>query len=1168
MTSDTHLTNRPKMDNASSYGERIIMRAPPGQAARHIVDALHGAHRPGFYLASDMSALKAMKRSLQFLHPKMRLLEMPDWDCPPYSRISPSFGCMAARLGILCEMATPHRPDTLFLATAASAMQRVLPTNALLGSRLTLTVGQRIDDHSLDRQLSKLGFRQCSKVSERGEYAIRGGLTDVFPATATNPVRVDLFGDLVESIRIFDPSTQKTVAKTNQVSLSLVSEVVLSDDVIACFRTKFREVFGAPRGVEPIYEQISDGIRYSGMEHWLPLFFPGLETMFDYLPEAMIWTDEFFPQACESHGRAIEASFRSRQDSVDGSMRRKSSAPPPCHPDALFLGGDELSDILRQCATQRLCSTWQVTSSDAVDAKATVGRTFLTEQGANKDGLMARVASHIHAAARSDHVIIATASDGSRDRLRIMLEDEGVTGIGHLRPGASLTQSPGSINVAAWPLAAGFCAPGLTVIAETDIFGERLIRKSKRRTHPVSMVGETAGFMPGDLLVHSDYGIGRFVGLKTIRADTSDRDFFVLAFAGETMLYVPVENADLLTPYGAGEAPLDRLGTAAWQQRKASLVKDILAIADDLIAVAAERELNRAPIFTITDDSLSDFRSRCGFEDTDDQVDAEQDVLDDIASGKAMDRLICGDVGFGKTEIAMRAAFAVAASGGQVAVIAPTTLLARQHFETFSNRFRQYPIEVRQLSRMVSPTDSRAVRSGLENGTIDIVIGTHAVLSDRIKFRNLALMVIDEEQSFGVEQKEILKRACTAVHVLSMTATPIPRTLHMALSGVRDISLINSPPQGRQPIRTFVGEFDPSAVRNALLHESFRGGQSFVVVPRIKDLREAEEFLREWVPEIPFVMAHGRLNRETLEDRANMFYEGRCGIFLSTTIIASGIDIRNANTIIINKAERFGLAQLYQLRGRVGRGTRAAYAYVMHAAARHLTAKAHRRLSILGRLETLGMGHAVAAQDLEMRGGGNLLGDAQSGHVKVVGHELYQTMLADALNNRRAGDRPVITRDSWTPNLQLDVSATIPDSYIDDLEIRLGLYRRFSTLRDHEEIEAIGSEIIDRFGPLPGQLENLLRVLRMKIDCRAADIVSVEAGPRGAVLKFRPQIADHIDTLNAFLSARQDGSHFNKDGIFLPRRTRSAQAQIRQLQLDIGTIAARLNPTQQRPNAP
>ena len=1149
------------MTNEDEIKGTTVMRAPPGQAARYMVAEMSAA-KPGLYIGADRNALKTMRNCLEFLAPDMPIIEIPDWDCPPYSGISPSFGCSAARIGALSRMANEDLGGIMHLATAATAMQKLVPRAELAASGLECRCGHRIGLEALSKRLSQLGFRKCGRVLERGEFAVRGSIVDVFPATASNPVRFDFFGDLIETIRIFSPETQMTIGRTEAVILSQVSEIVLTEERISFFRTKFREAFGAPRSVETMYENISSGIRHPGMEHWLPIFYPRLNHLIDFLPSARIWIDDRVAGSCRKFEEGVTASYESRLASPTGSAVRSTVLSPPCAPATLFLSTAELMDQLNRRKVECFSPVRQVATTGCIDAGAELGRNFFAERESQNSSLMACVAEHILEVAQSDHVVIAADSEGSRDRLRVMLEDEGVADTGLLQAGDSLNLPPGQINVAAWPIDAGFRAAGLTVISEHDIFGERLIRKSRRRKGAGALIAESANFMPGDLLVHRDYGIGRFTGLETIHAGNAAHDFFVLRFAGDADLYVPVENSDLLTPYGYGDASLDRLGAAAWQRRKADLMKDVLAIADDLISVAAARELNRAERYLAIDDSLTDFRSKAGFDDTEDQADAEREVLDDIASGKPMDRLICGDVGFGKTEIAMRAAFVVAAGGGQVAVIAPTTLLVRQHFETFTNRFRQYPINISQLSRLCSATEAAKIREDTAAGRVDILIGTHAILSEATAFRNLGLIVVDEEQSFGVDQKEILKRACSKVHVLSMTATPIPRTLHMALSGVRDISLISTAPDGRLPIRTFVSEFDQSMMRNALLHESFRGGQSFVIVPRIKDLPEMERFLREWVPEISFLTAHGRLDTRTLEERANAFYEGKCGIFLSTTIIAAGIDIANANTIIIHNSHRFGLAQLYQLRGRVGRSGRAAYAYILHPPARQLTPQAMQRLRILGNLESLGMGHSVAARDLDMRGGGNLLGEAQSGHVKAVGYELYQSMLADALNKLKDGHRESIPEDHWSPQLQLNVSVMIPETYVSDLETRLDLYRRFGRLTHHDEIEAIGAELIDRFGPLPEQVIMLMHLLRVRIDCRAADIGQVEAGPKGTVFTFRESAASNFEALFDFVAARSDGTRFTKNGIFLPASHQSPKTRIREIHSVVRRIASLMPQTE------
>ncbi|RMD49046.1 MAG: transcription-repair coupling factor, partial [Alphaproteobacteria bacterium] len=706
-------------------------------------------------------------------------------------------------------------------------------------------------------------------------------------------------------------------------------------------------------------------------------------------------------------------------------------------------------------------------------------------------------------------VLIACFSEGARERMGHLLADHGIEGARPVGSWAGIGtpgQDRGGVFLAAWALERGFEIPGVTVISEQDVLGDRLVRpRRRRRRRAEDAITEAQGLSPGDLVVHVDHGIGRYLGLETVTAAGHPHECLALEYAGGDKLYLPVENVDLLSRYGHEEGLLDKLGGGAWQARKARMRERIREVADRLIRIAAERALRSAPVLTPPEGAWDAFCARFPYDETDDQLAAIEAVLEDLASGRPMDRLVCGDVGFGKTEVALRAAFVAAMSGVQVALIAPTTLLARQHYNSFAERFRGFPVVVRQLSRFTPPREAAETRKGLAEGKVDIVIGTHALLSKSVRFANLGLLIVDEEQHFGVAHKERLKALRTDVHVLTLTATPIPRTLQLALSGVRDLSIIATPPVDRLAVRTYVSEFDPVTVREALLRERYRGGQSFFVVPRISDIPAMEEFLREEVPEVSFITAHGQLPARELDERMNAFYDGRADVLLATTIVESGLDIPRANTLIVWRADMFGLAQLYQIRGRVGRSKTRAYAYLTTKPRAPLTPGAERRLKALGALDQLGAGFTLASQDLDMRGAGNLIGEEQSGHIREVGFELYQSMLEEMIARIRAGEaEPLPEADTgWSPQLNLGVPVLIPEDYVPDLDLRLGLYRRLAALEDKVEIEAFAAELIDRFGPLPREVTTLLNVVRIEAMARKAGIERLDAGPKGAVIRFR-----------------------------------------------------------------
>jgi transcription-repair coupling factor (superfamily II helicase) len=698
--------------------------------------------------------------------------------------------------------------------------------------------------------------------------------------------------------------------------------------------------------------------------------------------------------------------------------------------------------------------------------------------------------------------VIASYSEGARERLTGLIEEEGLSEVVPITNAKRIGKR--GLHLVVWALEHGFETPDLTVISEQDVLGDRLVRSAKKRKRAANFLTETQSLSPGDLIVHVDHGVGRYTGMEVITAAGAAHECLLLDYAEQTKLYMPVENIELLSKYGHDEGLLDRLGGGAWQAKKSRLKERIREMAEKLIRVAAERALRRAPVMEPPAGMWDAFSARFPYSETDDQLTAIDDIVDDLTSGNPMDRLICGDVGFGKTEVAMRAAFVSAMSGGQVAIVAPTTLLARQHFKSFSERFRGFPVEVRQLSRFVSKKDADATRDGMSRGTVDIVIGTHALLAKGIRFKNLGLLVIDEEQHFGVTHKERLKQMRTDIHVLTLTATPIPRTLQLSLTGVRDLSIIGTPPVDRLAIRTYVSEFDKITIREGLLREHYRGGQSFYVVPRISDLPEIEAFLQEHVPEVSYLVAHGQMAAGELDDRMNAFYDGKYDVLLATTIVESGLDIPTANTMVVHRADMFGLAQLYQIRGRVGRSKTRAYAYLTTKPRAKLTATAEKRLRVLGSLDTLGAGFTLASQDLDIRGAGNLLGEEQSGQMRDVGFELYQSMLEEAIAKIKSGQLEGLSEadDQWAPQINLGVPVLIPENYVTDLDVRLGLYRRLSGLSTKVELEGFAAELIDRFGTLPREVNTLMLVVRIKSMCKKAGIAKLDGGPKGATIQF------------------------------------------------------------------
>ncbi|WP_278877983.1 transcription-repair coupling factor [Paracoccus yeei] len=1083
----------------------ILSGAPEGLDAALIARELaRGA--PVIHIARDDRRMAAMRAALGFFAPQAVVLEFPAWDTTPYDRVSPAPAVMAARMAVLTALAHGAIKGTfVLLTTLAAAMQRVPPRDALREASFSARVGDRMDEGALRAFLARMGFSQAPTVTEPGDFAVRGGIIDIYPPGDSGPIRLDMFGDVLESARRFDAETQRSTEKLDHLDLAPMSEVILDEAAITRFRQNYRAEYGGGAN-DPLYEGISAGRKMAGMEHWLPWFHDRLESLLSYLPEASVVADDHLDQVRDARLNTIREQFDARREA----LARKGGTDTvyrPVPPRAMFPDEAEWADWLKSHRVLRLSVLPQPPGPGVLDAGGRVGRNFAPERQAEKGNLFKALADHVRSLQASRRVVIASFSEGARERLSGLIADEGIRGAKPIADLRDLPDQPGALGLAVWPLEEGFTSDGqatgpLAVISEQDVLGDRLIRGAKRRRKAENFLRDTTTLTPGDLVVHVEHGIGRYKGLETVMALGVPHDCVALEYAGGDRLFLPVENIELLSRYGHEEGLLDKLGGGAWQARKARLKERIKLIADKLMRVAAERLLRPAPVLEPEHHEVESFAARFPYAETEDQAAAIADVAEDLAAGRPMDRLVVGDVGFGKTEVAMRAAFIAASQGRQVAVVAPTTLLARQHFRTFAERFRGTAINVRPLSRFVSAKDAAETRKGLAEGTVDIVVGTHAVLAKQVRFKNLGLLIVDEEQHFGVAHKERLKELRSDIHVLTLTATPIPRTLQLSLTGVRDLSIIGTPPVDRLSIRTYVSEFDSVTIREALLREKYRGGQSFFVVPRLADLPEVEDWLKEHVPEVSYIVAHGQLAAGDLDQRMNAFYDRGADVLLATTIVESGLDIPTANTMVVWRADMFGLAQLYQIRGRVGRSKTRAYCYLTTKPRVPLTPQAMRRLKFLGSIDSLGAGFNLASQDLDLRGAGNLLGEEQSGHIKEVGFELYQQMLEETIAKLKSGEIEGTPEDEWAPQLNLGVPVTIPESYIPDLDVRLGLYRRLAELTTKVELEGFAAELIDRFGPLPREVNTLLLVIRIKAMAKRANISKLDAGPKGATVQF------------------------------------------------------------------
>ena len=1088
----------------SSTTPLMLASLPRGAQPLVLADMARATKARAVFIAPDESGMQSIVDTAAYFAPEIEVIAFPAWDCLPYDRASPALAISARRLAALHRLQTPATGPQLFVTTINAVLQRVVSPFRVRENVRLLKAGMEIPRESLIELLQRQGYSRTDTVADAGEYAVRGSIFDIYPSGLGSGLRLDFFGDELETLRLFDPNTQRSTGSIGEHLLLPACEALLDEASVKRFRSGYRDLFGANATSDPLYQAVSDGRRLAGMEHWLPLFEDKLFTLFDHLgaKDLMLIDSAALGSADERLGDVADY-YASRTESSGkavGSYR-------PLQPSALYLTRAELDTQMTGHPLHRTDIFAQPGSARVIDLGFSGGRDFAPER-ARGDNVYEAAARYLQGqAAQGKKALIAAYSEGSRARISAILGEA-------MRPAPSPAgawqealglAAKGAVTAIVLPLENGFANAEMELVTEQDILGDRLVRRKKRRKGADAFLAELAALTPGDLVVHLEHGIGRYGGLQSIQVGQSPHDCVMLEYAGGDKLYVPVENIDVLSRYGSDNefTALDRLGGEGWQKRKSRLKERIRAIAHELLKTAALRALRQAPVLEPDQASYDQFVERFPWQETDDQDAAIDDVLADLAAGKPMDRLVCGDVGFGKTEVALRAAFVAAMAGHQVAVVAPTTLLARQHYSGFVERFAGFPLKIGRLSRLVGDKEAKLTKAGLADGTVDVVIGTHALLAKSLSFKQLGLVIVDEEQRFGVTHKETLKALRTNVHMLTLTATPIPRTLQMAMSGLRELSTIQTPPVDRLAVRTYVMEWDAMVMREALLREHHRGGQTFIVVPRIADMEAVEQWLRDFVPEVRAVSAHGQMVPSEVEERMSAFYEKRYEVLVSTTIVESGLDIPSANTIIIHRADRFGLAQLYQLRGRVGRSKLRAYAYLTTPADTQLSEVAEKRLKVLGDLDSLGAGFQLASHDLDIRGAGNLLGDEQSGHIREVGFELYQSMLEDAILAAKAGELGLAReRNALNPQITVDAPIMIPEEYVPDLAVRMALYRRLNDAQDNAEIESLSAEMIDRFGPLPAPTANLIKLIEIKRQAIEANIAKIDVGAKGTLVSF------------------------------------------------------------------
>jgi transcription-repair coupling factor (superfamily II helicase) len=1148
---------------ARERGRFALSGAPDGYDAYLAAEAATRRKGLVLFVAADDARAQSAQDAMTFFAPNLSVLGFPAWDCLPYDRVSPKPDIESERMATLAALARRDKDSApaIVVTTIAALLQRVPPRETIAASSFFAKVGSKVEHDVLVAFLVRNGYARASTVREPGDFALRGGIIDLWPPGTEEPLRLDFFGTTLDAMRRFDAETQLSTDPVTEIELLPASETPLDAQSISRFRSGYVAAFG-PAADDPLYESVSAGRKHAGMEHWLPLFHDHLDTVFDYAPDALVFLAHQSEEAKTARLELIADYYETRRQFLTGKHDAKENAGAapykPLKPETLYLSDGEWKAALSHRDVREISPFHAPESMKSVDAGGSLGRDFAPERAQTGTNVFQSAADHIAALVKSGkRVIVGTWSDGSAERLGGVLSDHGLGAIKQIEhwPEAQKMDAK-AVGVGVLCIEHGFEAPDFAVVAEQDILGDRMVRP-RRSKRAQNFLQEASSLATGDLVTHIEHGVGRYLGLKTLEIVGAPHDCLELQYDGGK-LFLPVENIELLTRYGADEsnAQLDRLGGAGWQQRKAKMKERVREIAAELIRIAAARLLKSVPVADAPAGLYDEFCAKFPYQETEDQEKAIADTIEDLAKGRPMDRLVCGDVGFGKTEVALRAAFVEAMSGNQVAVVVPTTLLARQHYRNFAERFKGFPVNVRQLSRFVDAKEAKETKDGLKTGDVNIVIGTHALLAKSIEFANLGMVIVDEEQHFGVSHKEQLKALRADVHVLTLTATPIPRTLQLALSGVRDLSLITTPPVDRLAVRTFVTPFDPLVIREALLREHYRGGQSFYVAPRIADLREAADFIKHTVPEVKAAVAHGQMSPSVLEDVMTAFYDRKIDVLVSTNIVESGLDIPTANTMVVHRADMFGLSQLYQLRGRIGRSKSRAYAYLTTPADKKLTETAERRLQVLQSLDQLGAGFSVASHDMDIRGAGNLLGEEQSGHVREVGIELYQEMLEEAVASLRAGEASAEIADQWSPQISIGTSVLIPESYVSDLTVRMALYRRLASIETRDDIERFAAEMIDRFGPLPDEVKHLLDIVAIKHLCRIALVEKIDAGPKGAMLTFRNNTFPNPLALVRLIGEHQSTMRVRPDQkVVIARDWPTPEARLKGAQAVLGQLA-------------
>ena len=1067
----------------------------PGAAlSLAIAEAASNAKRFTLLLTADSQSAERLQEELSFFAPNLPVLHFPDWETLPYDLFSPHQDIISQRIAALYRL--PELKHGVLVVPITTALHRLAPKRFLLGSSLVMQVGQQLDVNQMRSNLEAAGYRCVDTVYEHGEFAVRGALIDLFPMGSSLPYRIDLFDDEIETLRTFDPESQRSIDKVESIKLLPAREFPLEKKAVTDFRGRFRERFDVDFRRCPIYQDLSTGITPAGIEYYLPLFFEETATLFDYLPSD---TQVFSLPGIEKAAEQFWVDARSRYED-----RRVDPERPLLPPADIFLPVEDCFARLKN---------WPRVVVSQDDIEEGVGRLRFNAKPLPDLAIQAKAGEPLAALRRfieeyPGRVLFCAESAGRREVLLELLARL------KLKPNEfdswpAFTASKQRLGICIAPLDDGLLLEDLALVAESPLFGQRVMqrrRREKSRDGGDNVIKNLTELREGAPVVHIDHGVGRYLGLVTMEFDGQAAEFLALMYAEEAKLYVPVASLHLIARYTGSDdalAPLHRLGSEIWQKAKRKAAEQVRDVAAELLDIYARRAAREGYAFADPKADYSTFSAGFPFEETPDQQAAIEAVYSDMLSAKPMDRLVCGDVGFGKTEVAMRAAFIAVHGGKQVAVLVPTTLLAQQHYNSFRDRFADWPVKVEVMSRFKSAKEVSEAMQQLAEGKVDIVIGTHKLLQDDVKFNNLGLVIIDEEHRFGVRQKEQLKTLRSEVDILTLTATPIPRTLNMAVAGMRDLSIIATPPARRLSVRTFVMEQNNPTIKEALLRELLRGGQVYYLHNDVKTIEKCAADLAELVPEARIGIGHGQMRERELEQVMGDFYHKRFNVLIASTIIETGIDVPSANTIIIERADKFGLAQLHQLRGRVGRSHHQAYAYLLTPPRKQMTDDAQKRLEAISGAQDLGAGFLLATHDLEIRGAGELLGDGQSGQIQAVGFTLYMEMLERAVKSIRKGEQPNLDQPlGGGPEINLRVPALIPEDYLPDVHARLILYKRIANAADEDGLKELQVEMIDRFGLLPDPTKNLVRITLLKLQAEKLGIKKVDAGPQGGRIEF------------------------------------------------------------------